>query len=623
MSEKPSIIKKVFKKLWLILNTSRKVFLNLVFFGFLIFLYSVLTDDSHEVKIPEKTALVLNFYGTIVEQKHEVDPADAIMQEAFNQKEENPEMLITDIKDVIKTAKNDDRIKSLVLYPQNLKRAGLHHLQEIGAAINDFKESGKEVVAYGDYFSQDQYFLASYADKVWINPEGAIVLEGFGRYRTYFKAALEKLNVTQHVFKVGTYKSAVEPYIRDNMSEQAKEANKEWLTQLWTSYKHDVAENRNLDMNNFDETAVGLLAKLEQAEGSFGLYALQSGLVDELRTREEIRVAMIDKVGKASSGDQYNQISYKDYLKANKAPFPVVNPMTDKVAIVVAKGTILNGDQDPGTIGGDSTAKLLRKARLNDKVKAVVLRVDSGGGSAYASEIIRQEVELLKAAGKPVIASMANYAASGGYWISASANEIWASPNTITGSIGIFGMFPTFERALDKLGIHTDGVGTTDLAGLSVSRPLNKDIGNIIQASINRGYKEFITLVSQSRGMTLEEVDAIGQGRVWTGAKAQELGLVDKLGNLDDAVVAAADRAGLKVYDTWLIEKELSAKDMFLRNMFESAQAFLPEAESPMASLANPTLKQRIMKMINEFESINQLNDPRGIYSVCLTCEIN
>ncbi|WOH38422.1 signal peptide peptidase SppA [Thalassotalea fonticola] len=623
MSEKPSVIKKVLKKLWAIINTSRKVFLNLVFFGFLIFLYSVLTDDSHEVKIPNETALVLNFYGTIVEQKHEVDPADAIMQEAFNQKEENPEMLITDIKNVIKTAKNDDRIKTLVLYPQNLKRAGLHHLQEIGAAINDFKQSGKEVVAFGDYFSQDQYFLASYADKVWINPEGAIVLEGFGRYRTYFKAALEKLNVTQHVFKVGTYKSAVEPYIRDNMSEEAKEANKEWLTQLWTSYKHDVAENRNIDMNDFDETAVGLLAKLEQAEGSFAVYALQSGLVDELRTREQIRIAMIDKVGKAHAGDQYNQISYKDYLKANKAPFPVVNPMTDKVAIVVAKGTILNGDQDPGTIGGDSTAKLLRKARLNDKVKAVVLRVDSGGGSAYASEIIRQEVELLKAAGKPVIASMANYAASGGYWISASANEIWASPNTITGSIGIFGMFPTFERALDKIGIHTDGVGTTDLAGLSVSRPLNKDIGNIIQASINRGYKEFITLVSENRGMTLEEVDAIAQGRVWTGAKAQELGLVDKLGNLDDAVIAAADRAGLKVYDTWLVEKELSAKDMFLRNMFESAQTFLPESESPMTSLANPTLKQRIMKMINEFESINQLNDPRGIYSVCLTCEMN
>ena len=623
MSEKPSVIKKVFKKLWLILNTSRKVFLNLVFFGFVILLYNVLTDDSHEVKVPAKTALVLNFYGTIVEQKQTVDPADAIMQEAFDQKEENPEMLITDIKKVIKTAKDDDRIKALVLYPQNLKRAGLHHLQEIGSAINDFKQSGKEVIAFGDYFSQDQYHIASHADKVWINPEGAIVLEGYGRYRTYFKAALDKLNVTAHIFKVGTYKSAVEPYLRDNMSDNAKEANKQWLDQLWTSYKHDIAENRDLDMANFDETAVGLLEKLQKAEGSFAVYALQSGLVDELRTREQIRLSMIEKVGKAKRGNHFSQINYKDYLKANKAPFPVVNPMTDKVAIVVAKGTILNGVQEPGTIGGDSTAKLLRKARLNDKVKAVVLRVDSGGGSAYASEIIRQEVELLKAAGKPVIASMANYAASGGYWISASANEIWASPNTITGSIGIFGMFPTFDRALDKLGIHTDGIGTSDLAGLGVSRPLNKDIGNIIQASINRGYKEFITLVSTSRGMTLEQVDAIAQGRVWTGAKAQELGLVDKLGNLDDAIVAAADRAGLKTYDTWLVEKELSAKDMFIRNMFETAQTFFPETESPMMSVSNPTLKQRIMAMINEFESINQLNDPKGVYSFCLVCEVN
>ncbi|OUS27144.1 signal peptide peptidase SppA [Thalassotalea sp. 42_200_T64] len=623
MSEKPSVIKKVFNKLWVIINTSRKIFLNLIFFIFVFFLFSALLDDSGEVKIPAKTALVLNLYGDIVEQKKSVDPADAIMKEAFGQKEENPEMLITDIKLVITAAKTDDRIQSLVIYPQNLRRAGLHHLQEIGDAIIDFKTSGKEVVAFGDYFSQDQYYLASLADKVWMNPEGGVVLEGYGRYKTYFKSALDKLNITQHVFKVGTYKSAVEPYIRDNMSDAAKEANKEWLGQLWTSYKTDIANNRNIDMASFDETAAGLLEKLQQADGSFGLYALQSGLVDELRTREQIRVDMIDKVGKAKSGDSFSKIFYKDYLKANKSPFNTVNPMTDKVAIVVAKGTILNGDQKPGNIGGDSTAALLRKARLDDKVKAVVLRVDSPGGSAYASEIIRQEVELIKAAGKPVIASMANYAASGGYWISASANEIWASPNTITGSIGIFGMFMTFEKTLDKVGVHTDGIGTTELAGLSVTRALNEDVGHIIQASINRGYRSFLTLVADNRGMTVEEVDNIAQGRVWSGAKAQELGLVDKLGNLDDAVAAAADRAGLKVYDTWLVEKELSAKDLFLRNLFETAKVYLPEVESSTTSLTNPSLKQQIVDLVNEFEQVNQLNDPKGVYSFCLTCEVN
>lgn len=623
MSEKPSVIKSVFKKLWTFINTLRKLFLNLVFFLFVLFLYNILTDDSGVVDIPSKAALVLDFHGDIVEQKQAVDPTDAIMKEAFGQQEENPEMLITDIKLVINKAKNDDRIHTLVIYPQNLRRASLPHLQEIGLAIADFKESGKEVISYGDYFSQDQYYLAALADKVWLNPEGGIMLEGFGRYRTYYKAALDKLNVTQHIFKVGTYKSAIEPYIRDDMSDYAKEANKAWLDHLWGNYKQDIVNLRDVDLNSFDETAQGLFVKLQKANGSFAEYALQNNFVDELRTREQIRTAMIEKVGNKSGSASYSNVKYKDYLKANKPAITTVNPLTDKVAVIVAKGTILNGNQKAGTIGGDSTAKLLRKARLDDKVKAVVLRVDSPGGSAYASEIIRQEIELIKAAGKPVVASMATYAASGGYWISASANEIWASPNTITGSIGIFGMFMTFENALDKVGVHTDGVGTTDFAGIGVSRPLNEDIGNIIQMSIERGYSNFINMVAQSRDMTAEDVDKIAQGRVWTGSKAKELGLVDKLGNLDDAVNSAAEQAGLNVYDVWVVEKELSAKDLFLKNFFETAQIFLPSEESEMPSYKNPSLQQRIFDMVNEFEQVNQLNDPHGVYSFCLTCEVN
>ena len=409
--------------------------MNLIFFIFIAFFLSAIFDDSNVVKVPNSAALVLDLKGDIVEQKQEVAPADALMAQAFGSEEESPEILITDITQVIKDAATDDRIKTLVIYPQRVGRASLPHLQEIALAVAEFKESGKEVIAYGDYFTQDQYYLAALADEVWINPEGAVMLEGFGRYRMYYKSALEKLNVTQHIFKVGTFKSAIEPYIRDDMSEPAKMANKAWLSQLWLSYKTDIGTYRNMNIEDFDETAAGLLEKINLADGSFGEYAVQNGLVDKLSTREQIRLAMIEKVGKSKSGKHYSQIHFKDYLAATKAPFPMVNPMTDKVAIIVAKGTILNGHQKAGTIGGDSTAELLRKARLNDKVKAVVLRVDSGGGSAYASEIIRQEVELIKAAGKPVIASMGTYAASGGYWISASANEIWASPNTITAAI--------------------------------------------------------------------------------------------------------------------------------------------------------------------------------------------
>ena len=623
MSDKPSMIKRVWLGFWRILNTSRKVFLNIIFFAFILICFFAITDDSEKITIPDQTALILNLEGDLVEQKQEVNPADAIVSQALDQEEENPEVLVSDIQKVLKSAKTDDRIKTLVIYPQKLRRAGLHHLQVVAQAIADFKESGKEVVAFGDYFTQDQYYLAAQADKVWINPEGAVILEGYGRYRTYFKSALEKLNITQHIFKVGTYKSAIEPYIRNDMSDAAKEANNAWLSHLWGSYKADIAKQRNLDINSFDEKAKDLLVKLQDADGSFGQYAVDSGLVDALRTREEIRLDMIEKVGASESGKTFNQISFKDYKSATVSPFPMVNPMSDKVAIIVAKGTILNGHQKAGNIGGDSTALLLRKARLDDKVKAVVLRVDSPGGSAYASEIIRQEVELIKAAGKPVVASMANYAASGGYWISASANEIWASENTITGSIGIFGMFMTFEKALDKIGIHTDGVGTTDLVGVGITRPLNEDFGHIIQTNINRGYKNFITLVAENRNMTPEQVDSIAQGRVWIGAKALEIGLVDKLGNLDDAVEAAAGLAGLENYDTLLIEKELSAKDIFIRNIMENASVFIPTSNTQSAIDANPTLKSMIKGMVSEFEKVNQLNDPKGMYSFCLACELN
>ncbi|WP_394174483.1 signal peptide peptidase SppA [Thalassotalea litorea] len=623
MSDKPGIFKRIFSKLWKIINTSRIIFLNLVFFLFVIIFFSAVFDDSDTVKVPDTAALVLNLKGDLVEQKRYVDPMDKLLSESLGQEEERPEILVTDVIDVIETAKSDDRIQTLVIYPQNLMGAGLHHLQMISDAVTDFKESGKEVVSFGDYYSQSQYYLAASADKVWMNPNGMMILEGFGRYRVYFKEALDKLKITQHVFKVGTYKSAVEPYIRDDMSEQAKEANKAWLDQLWSNYKRDIAEFRGLNAVDFDEKAAQLLEKLQQADGSFAEYALRAGLVDELRTREEIRKDMIERVGKAERHDSFSQINFLDYLKATKNPFPVENPASDKVAIVVAKGTILNGYQKPGNIGGDSTAKLLRKARLDKQVKAVVLRVDSPGGSAFASELIRQEVELLKAAGKPVVASMSNYAASGGYWISASANEIWASENTITGSIGIFGMFMTFEKSLSELGVHTDGIGTTDFAGLSPTQELNPQIGAIIQTSIDRGYKDFLTLVAENRDMTTEDVDKIAQGRVWTGAKAKELGLVDELGDLDDAVAAAAKLASLKSFDTKVIEREMSPKDLFLQNLLDNAQAWIPQSASDEAFEGNKALQNVINQLMVEYERVNQLNDPNGIYSFCLTCEIN
>ena len=442
MNDNPGIIKRFFSSVWKIFNTTRLILLNIIFFILLFTFIGLLSSGEEPIKVPNNTALVLNLVGDIVEQKRNIDPFEAFLVEASDQQEENPEILFSDVLDVIAKAKKDDRVSILVLELQGLRGAGLSKLQQIAFALEDFKSSGKKIIATADQYSQDQYYLASVADDVWLNPKGFMLLEGYGRYRMYFKSALEKLAINQHIFRVGTFKSAVEPYIRDNMSDAAQEANKLWLTDLWTQYKTDVAQRRGFELNNFDENIDSLLTKLTDANGSFATYAVDNNWVDQLKSREQVRTDLIDLVGKNPKGDSFNQISYKDYVAANsllgKSEFTQPT-QSDKVAIIVAKGTILDGNQEPGTIGGDSTAKLLQKARYNNNVKAVVLRVDSPGGSAYASEIIRQEVELLKEAGKPVIASMGTYAASGGYWISAPADKIYASPATITGSIGIIG----------------------------------------------------------------------------------------------------------------------------------------------------------------------------------------
>lgn len=618
MNQNPSLIKRIAKRAWRILNTTRKVIINIVFFGVLLILFTSLSNSDNEIIVPEQSALVLDLNGALVEQKQEVDPMGAFIGEALDQPEENPEVLIADVVEIIDRAKDDENIALIVLKLDQLYRSGITKLSYVGAALERFKSSGKKVIAIGEGYSQDQYYLASYADEIWLDPKGWMLLDGYGRYQLYFKSALEKLSISQHIFRVGTYKSAVEPYMRDDMSPAAKEANQLWLQDLWSEYKKEVAARRGFDIANFDETTDTLVNKLKAANGSFAQYALENKWVDHLKSREQLRNALIEEVGKHENGETFKQINFKSYQLATTPAFPIVNPNSDKVAVIVAQGTILNGTQKAGTIGGDSTAKLLRRARFNDNVKAVVLRVDSPGGSAYASEVIRREIELLKESGKPVVASMGSMAASGGYWISAPANKIYASPTTITGSIGIFGFFMTFENTLDKIGIHTDGVGTTDIAGFGVTRPITQGIADIFQLNIERGYQDFINLVAENRNMTPEQVDKIAQGRVWSGSKAQELGLVDELGNLDDAVAEAAQIAGLEHFDKLLIEKELSAKDKFFRDMFGQAATWLPEQSTRTQGPVEKLLKQ----VWSEAQALNSLNDPQGVYSLCLTCEL-
>lgn len=623
--KKPGLIRRLFGTIARVYRGFRSVILNLLFICFVALIAVSIFGGDDKIKVPPTAALVLNLTGDLVEEKRWTDPIATAINESLGGQEDAPEVLVSDVVSVIKNATSDNRIQALVLDLSMLGGGSLDKMQLIGAAIEEFKASGKKVLAFGGYYGQNQYYLASYADEISLSPMGAVILEGYGSYPMYYKNALEKLNINTHVFRVGTYKSAVEPFLRNDMSDAAKEANVAWLNELWSDYKQQVAARRGFAADNFDETYAALLEKLQAAEGDLSQYAVNAGLVDNIKTREAFRRDLIAIVGE-NDNHTYNHVTFGDYAKLVIPAKQFDNPLTDKVAIVVARGVIVDGSAKAGTIGGDSTAALLRQARHDDKVKAVVLRIDSPGGSAYASEIIGQEIRLLREAGKPVIASMGSVAASGGYWIAAPANEIWAAPTTITGSIGIFGLLHTAEEAMPKLGLNVDGVGTTELAGLSAGLPLFKGLDpkakDLFQLLIERGYTEFLTMVGENRNMTTTEVDSVAQGRVWTGSKALELGLVDKLGNINDAIKAAADKAGLSQYDVKVVKQELTPSEQMIKDLLGEAKAhgWLPQgsvsAEQKLLGKLTKQLKQ-------DFVLLNQFNDPNGVYSYCVSCSIN
>ncbi|GLX86449.1 protease [Thalassotalea loyana] len=617
-----NFVKSLFSKLGFALNLTRKIIINLIFFTLLFIIFKSLTTEE-TVTVPKSGALVLNPHGRLVEQKIEIDPFEALLGEAVSGEQEDPEILLSDVIQVINAAAQDERIELLVLKLERLNGTGITKMAEIAKAIEAFKAENKKVIAIGDGYTQGQYYLASYADEIWLNPNGWVILDGYARKQMYVKSAIEKLGITQHIFRVGTYKSAVEPYIRDDMSDEAKEANQLWLNELWTTYKTTVAGQRGFSVDNFDETITDLVTKVEQSNGNIAEYALDNGWVDKLMSRAEMNEKLIEYVGDKTYANTFDHVDFEDYLfVTNKEQLPSFE-QNDQVAMIVAKGTILNGRQPAGTIGGDSTAALLRKARLNDQVKAVVLRVDSPGGSAFASEIIRQEIELIKSSGKPVVASMGSLAASGGYWISAPADKIVASPTTITGSIGIFGMFMTFENTLSKVGVYTDGVGTTEYAGFGVTEKMPEGLGQLIQLNINRGYQDFLNLVATNRNMSVEQVDKIAQGRVWSGIQAKDNGLVDELGGIDDAIAIAAELAELENFDVKLIEKELDPFTQMIQNVMGQSYAFMIEHDIISVN-QQPTYTSAIIKELKaQLNYFSNFDDPSGVYSFCLTCEIN
>jgi protease-4 len=606
-----SAVAGFFGLVWRMLEGIRKflhLVLLLVIFGFIL----AALHTSVPV-VPRSAALVLAPEGELVDQLSS-DPVRRAFGEASGGPA--PETLLRDILDSIQAAKGDARIKLIVLELGNLSPSGLSKLQEIGAALRDFRAAGKRVVAAADSMDQTQYYLASQAGEVYLDPLGLIYVDGFSYYRMFLKDAIEKLGVDVNVFRAGTFKSYTDQFSRNDMAPSEREESSVWLDALWNAYQQDVTRARSLPANALNEYVAEEPAALAAVNGDAAKLALQRGLVTALKSRRQLADELKGLVGEDSDSHSFNAIGMSQYLASVRSKHLLKSKSDARVGIVVASGEILDGHQPPGTIGGESTADVLRQARYDNTVKAVVLRIDSPGGSMFASEQILREVQALRKAGKPVVVSMSSYAASGGYYIAAAANQIFASPTTLTGSIGVFSVIPTFQRTLEKFGVKVDGIGTTPVAGdMRLDRALTPATRQILQSSVDHAYGEFLMRVGEGRKKSVDEVDKIAQGRVWAGVDAQRIGLVDHLGGLKDAADAAAKLAELGGdYEVDYLESELSLREELLMQFRSQAVRLsrmvgVPAPRSEIETALDPLLDQA--------RSIAKLNDPRGLYAYC------
>src|ERR1700723_1728689 len=600
-----------FGLVWRILERIRRVLhlvLLLVIFGF------VLAALHTSIPIvPRSAALVIAPEGEIVEQLSS-DPVRRALGEASGGPA--PETLLRDLTGAIAAAKSDSRLKPIVPDLGSLDASGLSKLQEIGAALRDFRAAGKRVVAAADSMDQTQYYLASQAGEVYLDPMGLVYLDGFSYYRMFLKDAIEKLNVDVNVFRAGTFKSYPDEFSRSDMAPSEREETSVWLGALWSAYQQDVTRARSLPAGALDEFVADEPAALAAVNGDAAKLALQRGLVTALKSRGQMADELKVLVGEDEDTHSFNSIGMSQYLTSIRSKHVLKSKSDSKVGVVVASGEILDGHQPPGTIGGDSTADLLRQARYDNAVKAVVLRVHSPGVSMFASEQILREVQTLRKAGKPVVVSMSTYAASGGYYISAGGNQIFASPTTLTGSIGVFSVVPTFQPTLEKLGVKVDGLGTTPMAGdMRLDRALTPATRRILQVSVDHAYAEFLRRVADGRKKAVDDVDKIAQGRVWAGVDAERIGLVDHLGGLKDATDAAAKLAELgSDYDVDYIEPELSLREELLMQL--RSQAVRVGQLAGLVPQSND-LERMLDPLLEQARVIARLQDPRGLYSYC------
>ena len=596
------------------LNIVRLIILNVVFFAFLVLLVLMMLAIGaarHLNDIQDSSVLMLRPEGRLVEQ-YSVSPLQRVMTKLSG--DEAKEVQVRDLVGAIDAATKDAHVTRIVLDPGHLQAGGFAALTEVGAALDRFRAGGKPVIAWGSNLDQYQYFLAVHADRVLLDPQGSLFITGLANYRLFYKDLLDKLGVNVYLFRVGQFKSAAEPFVLDHASPESKEADSYWMGGLWDGYIGDIAKLRKLDAAAVRSDIDNLPDRLAAAQGDLAKLALDEHLVDGLATREEL-IDMLRSQGVPAGKDGHGirGVSLDRYMAAMPDPD---TGNASAVTVVVAEGEISSGQQQAGSVGGESTAALIRSARENKRTKALVLRVNSPGGEVYAAEQIRREVALTRKAGIPVVVSMGDVAASGGYWISMNADQIYAEPNTITGSIGIFGMYFTVPGALSKLGITSDGVGTAPLAGaFNISRPLDPKVGAVIQSIIDKGYHDFVGGVAQARGKNYAAIDAVAQGRVWTGSQAQQRGLVDQLGGLDAAIQKAADLAKLsKGYAVRYQEQPMGMFERFVVNLNQSAMVSLTQSYG----VRLPAWFAQLPAMAPELEMLRTAQAGRpNVYAYC------
>jgi len=616
MSEKkPGLIRRIFRFIGSVVSAIRYMISLVVVLFFIAIVAGMFVDDIQPM--PERGALYLAPSGTLVDQRSYIDPVSEIFAQPGQR---DTETLVRDLVLSLEQAQYDERITHVLLDTNYMAGGSIAKLEEISGALQRFKQSGKPIIAIGDNFSQSQYFLAAHADEIIMNPLGRVMLTGFGSYSSYYKEALDKLKINVHVFRVGKYKSAVEPFLGKGMSDEARVDRRDLVDSLWQFYTSRVEQLRGLPNGALNDLANNMHLRLAEENGDIAALALQQGLIDRIATRSETKAHLLEIL--PHSNGEFDSVPMAAYLNHIKlSSLKAVNKGKAEIAVVVASGSIIDGNQPEGTIGGDTLAEMFAAIEEEDQVKAVVLRVDSPGGSAFASDVIRDSIASLRKKNIPVVISMGSYAASGGYWIATESDKILALSTTITGSIGVFGVIPTFEDSLSAMGVYSDGVGTTNIAGmLQLSRAMTPEAKMIMQSGVDHVYTRFLTLVADARESTPNAIHEIAQGRAWTGKKALELGLVDELGDLNDAIASAATLAGVSDYKIDYRRKPLSFMEQVMMEISGNVNAAV--GAMALQSWLPVSLQRQLVSALKPLQFMDTLSDPNHVYLYCESCPL-